>query len=175
MDTLCLEAAVGQLLAQRRLTLALAESCTGGLVAHRITNVSGSSSYFIGGVVAYANGAKERTLGVPAEVLETHGAVSRQAAQAMAHGARVQLGADIGLAVTGIAGPDGGAPHKPVGLVYLHLATRDHDWAEMHVWAGTRHQNKAQSAEAALLLLWRWLQRGPANAAVPPPPRAAGA
>jgi PncC family amidohydrolase len=158
VTTLCLEAAIGQLLTQRRLTLALAESCTGGLVAHRITNVPGSSAYLIGVVVAYSNDAKARVLGVPTQVLAERGAVSPQAALAMAQGARSLFGTDIGLAVTGVAGPGGGSPDKPIGLVYLHLTTPDGDWDERHLWAGSRHQNKAQSADAALLLLCRWLR-----------------
>jgi PncC family amidohydrolase len=109
----------------RGLTVALAESCTGGLVAASITAVAGSSGYFLGGVVSYANEAKEELLGVPSAALAAHGAVSAQVAKAMAHGARSRFGADIAAAITGIAGPDGGSAEKPVGLVYVGLARED--------------------------------------------------
>src|SRR3989304_4718180 len=110
-----LEEVVGKLLTERKMTLALGESCTGGLVAHRLTNVPGSSSYVLGGIIAYSNEAKERLLGVRHETLEEHGAVSAETAIEMARGARATLGADVGLSVTGIAGPGGGAPGKPAG------------------------------------------------------------
>ena len=108
---------------ERGITIALAESCTGGLVAATITEVAGSSDYFLGGVVSYANAAKEAILGVPVSTLEAHGAVSAQVAMAMAHGAKARFGADLAAAITGVAGPGGGTPQKPVGLVYLALAT----------------------------------------------------
>ena len=107
------------------LTVATAESCTGGLVAHALTEVPGSSAYVRGGIVAYANEVKTALLGVPAEVLEAHGAVSAQVAVAMAEGARERLGTDLGVGVTGVAGPDGGTEEKPVGLVYFHVSTPD--------------------------------------------------
>jgi PncC family amidohydrolase len=113
-----LEVIVGQLLLQRKLTMALAESCTGGLVGHRLTDVPGSSAYLLGGIVAYSYDAKELLLGVQHNTLYDHGAVSAETAVEMARGARRALGADIGLSVTGIAGPGGGLPGKPVGLVY---------------------------------------------------------
>ncbi len=106
-------------------TLAVAESCTGGMIAQQITAIPGVSSFFLGGVVSYANSAKAELLGVPAELIETHGAVSGEVAEAMARGARGRLHADVGLSVTGIAGPDGGSAEKPVGLVYVGLATGD--------------------------------------------------
>lgn len=117
--------AVGKLLAERGETLALAESCTGGLIAKEITDVPGSSKYFLEGFVTYTNEAKERTLGVPHELIEAHGAVSGEVAEAMAEGALRATGADWALSVTGIAGPDGGSAEKPVGLVYFGLATSD--------------------------------------------------
>jgi nicotinamide-nucleotide amidase len=115
-----IEALVLELYRERGWTLATAESCTGGLVAARLTSVAGSSDVFLGGVVAYSNGLKLSELAVPAEVLETYGAVSAETAAAMAAGARARLGADVAVAVTGVAGPGGGTPEKPVGLVYVH-------------------------------------------------------
>jgi nicotinamide-nucleotide amidase len=117
-----LEQVVGKLLVAKGLKLAVAESCTGGLIAKRVTDVPGSSRYFLSGLVAYANEAKIDLLGVARELIEMHGAVSPEVAEAMAQGVKYRTGADIGVAVTGIAGPDGGTPEKPVGLVYLGLA-----------------------------------------------------
>ncbi len=148
-----LEKQVGALLSRRGLTLATAESCTGGLLAHRLTNVSGSSSYFVGGVVAYAYEAKEALLGVHHETLVQYGAVSEQVALEMARGVRQRLGTDLGLSVTGVAGPSGGTPEKPVGLTYIALAGSEGEQCERHVWQGDRLENKALSAEAALHLL----------------------
>ncbi len=140
------------------LTLSLAESCTGGLIAHRITNISGSSNYFLGGVVAYSNEAKEKILGLPHETLLRYGAVSEESARAMAEGARRLFVSDLALAVTGIAGPTGGTPEKPVGLVYIALAAEEEVRCERHIWSGDRLQNKAQSAEAALEMLIAYLK-----------------
>ena len=153
-----LEVQVGALLKARNLTLALAESCTGGLVGHRITEVPGSSTYFLGGIVAYAYDIKERQLGVSHATLYDCGAVSPETALEMSRGARHALGADIGLSTTGIAGPTGGMPGKPVGLVYIALSTRDGERCEEHVWKSDRSGNKALSAEAALDLLRRYLE-----------------
>lgn len=155
------EQRVGQLLAKRGLTLALAESCTGGLIGHRITNVAGSSEYFIGGVVAYANDAKERVLGVGHDTLRDDGAVSEQTALEMARGARCLLMADVALAVTGIVGPGGGMPGKPVGLVYIALSARDVERCERYVWPHDRAGNKAASVDAALGLLLAYLEGCP--------------
>jgi PncC family amidohydrolase len=152
-----LEEKVGELLSQRGWTLAVAESCTGGLVGHRITNVSGSSAYFEGGVISYSNEVKEHVLGVPLETLIDHGAVSKETVLAMARGVRHLLGTDVAVSITGIAGPTGGTPEKPVGLVYIGLAAEDAESAEKHIWAGDRESNKAQTAEAALKLLFSYL------------------
>lgn len=152
-----LEIMIGELLGARGLTLALAESCTGGLLGHWITNVPGSSAYFVGGVTAYAAAVKVSLLGVPGDLLARHGAVSEATALAMARGARCALGADVGLAVTGVAGPGGGTDEKPVGLVFIALADAEDAWAERRVWSGGRLSNKIQSAEAALDLLRRYL------------------
>jgi nicotinamide-nucleotide amidase len=131
-------------------TLATAESCTGGLLGDALTDIAGSSDVYLGGVVAYANSAKIALLGVPAEVLASVGAVSSMTAAAMATGARRQFGAQVALSTTGIAGPGGGSPEKPVGLVYLGLATPDGVWTERHLWPGDRRANKIHSAERAL-------------------------
>ena len=152
------EETIGVLLQERGLTLATAESCTGGLVAHRLTNVPGSSAYFVGGVVAYSNRIKEEMLGVRHETLLTHGAVSEETAREMAQGARRRFGTDLAVAITGIAGPTGGAPDKPVGLTYIALAAVDTERCERRIWSGTRLENKERSAEAALQLALDYLR-----------------
>jgi nicotinamide-nucleotide amidase len=139
-------------------TLATAESCTGGLVAARLTSVPGSSAVVAGGVVAYANGVKERELGVPAPLLAEHGAVSAEVAEAMAHGARERLGVDVAVSVTGIAGPDGGTPEKPVGLVYLHVETPEGGRGREFSFPGDRASIRARSVVGALHLVRRLLQ-----------------
>ena len=154
-----LEVIVGHLLAERKLKLATAESCTGGLVGHRLTNVPGSSGYLEGGVIAYSYEAKERLLGVHHDTLYEHGAVSAETALEMARGARKALGADIGIAVTGIAGPGGGLPGKPVGLVYIALSARTVERVEHFSWDSDREGNKALSAEAALAMLKEFLEQ----------------
>jgi PncC family amidohydrolase len=152
-----LEVIVGQLLLKHKLTLALAESCTGGLVGHRITNVPGSSAYLMGGIVAYSYDAKELLLGVRHNTLYDHGAVSAETAIEMARGARRALGSDIGISVTGIAGPGGGLPGKPVGSVYICLSARDFERVEKFVWDKDRSGNKWASSEAALQMLRDYL------------------
>ena len=152
-----LEQIVGRMLAERKLTLAVAESCTGGLLGHRITNVAGSSEYFEGGVIAYSYDAKERLLSVNHDTLYEHGAVSPETALGMARGARKALGADIGLSITGIAGPGGGLPGKPVGLTFIALSARNVERVERFVWEGDREGNKARSADAALTVLKEFL------------------
>jgi PncC family amidohydrolase len=154
-----LEEQTGALLSQRGWSLAAAESCTGGLLGHRITNVPGSSTYFQGGIISYSNDAKEEILAVPHETLVEHGAVSEETALAMAHAARRLFDTDIGLSVTGIAGPTGGTTEKPVGLVYIGLAAEGFALCEKHIWKGGRAHNKQQSAEAALRLLLKYLTR----------------
>jgi PncC family amidohydrolase len=135
------------------LTVATAESCTGGLVASSITDISGSSGYFRGGVVAYANEAKMALLGVGAELLESHGAVSAQVARAMAMHVRESLGADVAVSVTGVAGPGGGTDAKPVGLTYVAVADRSGVTVQRFTWSGDRLANKESSARAALAML----------------------
>jgi PncC family amidohydrolase len=152
------EARIGVLLRQRGATLASAESCTGGLIGHLVTNVSGSSYYFLGGVMAYANTVKQHLLGVCAETLDAHGAVSEPTATQMAHGVRRLLGADYGLSVTGIAGPTGATPGKPVGLAYIALVGPGIERCERHVWDGDRVANKVSSARRALQMLIEHLE-----------------
>ena len=138
---------------RRGLTVAVAESCTGGLVADALTDVPGSSGYFLGGIVSYADAAKERLLGVSPEVLAAHGAVSAQAARAMAEGVRDRFEAAIAASVTGIAGPDGGSEAKPVGLTYVAVADEGGVDVRRFQWSGDRIANKESSAEAVLELL----------------------
>ena len=137
----------------RGLTVATAESCTGGLVAHLLTEVPGSSGYLLGGIVSYSDAVKRDELGVPAEMLASHGAVSAQVAIAMADGVRERLATDLGVGITGVAGPDGGSEAKPVGLVYVAVAGLGPAEVRRYVWPGDRSQNKRSSAEAAIGLL----------------------
>ena len=156
-----IEAHVLSLCAARGLTLATAESCTGGMVAARLTGIPGASEVLRGGVVAYANEVKEGELGVPAALLAEHGAVSPEVAAAMAHGARERLGADVAVAVTGIAGPDGGTPEKPVGLVYLHVEGPDGGRGREFSFPGDRASIRARSTVGALHLVRRHLTERP--------------
>jgi PncC family amidohydrolase len=144
-----------------RLHLALAESCTGGLIGHRLTNIPGSSNYYLGSVTAYAYEAKVRLLGVKWPTLEKHGAVSRETALEMALGVRQAFGADVGVSITGIAGPGGGIPGKPVGLTWIAISAENHLEAYSYIWKGSRIEVKAQSAEAALRLLDEYLRSLP--------------
>jgi PncC family amidohydrolase len=137
----------------RGITVATVESCTGGLVGHLITETAGSSAYYLGGFVTYSDALKRDSVGVPREVLEAHGAVSAQTAVAMATGGRERAGADYGASVTGIAGPDGGSPQKPVGLTYVAVADGSGVDVRRYVWAGDRGDNKRASAEAVLEML----------------------
>jgi nicotinamide-nucleotide amidase len=143
---------------ERGLTLAAAESCTGGLVSARLTAIAGSSDVFRGGVVAYANEVKENELGVPHDVLERHGAVSAEAARAMAEGVRERLGADVGVAVTGVAGPGGGSEEKPVGLVFVHAVGPDGEEARRTELPGDREMIRGRATAASLHLARRLLQ-----------------
>ncbi len=148
-----LAAQLGARCVARGITVATAESCTGGLVAHLISEVPGSSAYLRGGIVAYADDVKRSMLDVPDEVLASHGAVSAQVALAMADGARARFGVDLAVGVTGIAGPDGGTEAKPVGLAYVAVTgLGDPDVRRFH-WPGDRAANKRASAEAALGML----------------------
>jgi nicotinamide-nucleotide amidase len=155
-DDETLESAVGRLLKERGDTLALAESCTGGLLAKRLTDVAGSSAYLKEGLVTYSNESKERLLGVPRDLIMEHGAVSEPVAREMAEGARKIAGADYGLSVTGIAGPDGGTEEKPVGLVFVGLSDAEGTFAErldLSAWARSREAIRERSANRAFDLL----------------------
>jgi nicotinamide-nucleotide amidase len=152
-SSLPVECVIGRRLTERRQTLATAESCSGGLVAHRITNVPGASEYFLGGVVAYGNDAKVNLLGVNPDDIADHGAVSEPVARRMAEGARSRFGADFGIGITGIAGPGGGAAGKPVGLVYIAVADGRTTVAARTVFDGPREAVKEQTAEKALFML----------------------
>lgn len=149
-----LEARVGELMMARNWTLGTAESCTGGLVMHRLTNVAGSSAYVLGGVVAYSNQVKQSQLQVRQGTLMAYGAVSEQVAEEMATGLRALLHVDVAISITGIAGPGGGTAEKPVGLTYIGVAgPNDVLVVRQHVWNGDREAVKAASAEAALALV----------------------
>lgn len=163
MDSDRLEQVVERLQAlclERRLTVATAESCTGGLVAKLITDVAGSSGYFRGGVVSYADDAKVRLLGVPEDELAAHGAVSAQVARSMAVGALSRTGADVAVAVTGVAGPGGGSSAKPVGLTYVAVADAAGVDVRRFVWTGDRSANRDASARAAIELLLERVSAG---------------
>lgn len=155
MDDQSLEAVVAKDLLSKQLTLALAESCTGGLIGHRLTSIPGSSGFLERGFVVYSNRAKVEELGVLQSTLDRFGAVSEETAKEMAEGARLAARTDLGLAVTGIAGPGGGTESKPVGLVYISLASAGDTIVQRHLWKGTREQIKNRAALMALRLLWQ--------------------
>jgi PncC family amidohydrolase len=136
---------------EKKLTLGTVESATGGLISHLITNIPGSSDVFQGSIISYSNEIKMKTVGVKAETLKKYGAVSARAAEDMASGGRTVLGVDICVADTGIAGPGGAAPGKPVGLFYLGLANKDGTFSRKHLFKGTRAENKQQAAQTALM------------------------
>jgi nicotinamide-nucleotide amidase len=152
-----LEEVVGALLKQRRLKIAVAESCTGGLIGGRITSIAGSSEYFERGSVVYSDLAKTEMLGVPPDLIEKHGAVSGQVAEAMARGMLQAAHTDLGLAVTGIAGPGGGTQQKPVGLVYTALASPNEIKTTEHRFLGTREQVRIRASQMALDMVRRYL------------------
>lgn len=147
------EIAVGKILLKKKLTLAVAESCTGGLISNRITNVAGSSDYFLCGIVAYSNGIKERLLGVSGKSIKKYGVVSKQVALEMAKGVRLIVKTDIGIGITGVAGPTGGTKTKPVGLVYIVFAADKKEIVKEFRFKGSRKDIKFQASEAALNLI----------------------
>ena len=152
-----LEQEVGNLLRQKGLTLGLVESASGGLISHRITNVPGSSDYYKGSVTAYSNEVKSKVVGVREDTINQYGAVSPQVAEEMAQGGRKLLAADICLADTGIAGPSGATPGKPVGLFYIGLSHGERTYSRKHIFQGDREQNKQSAAETALGWLKEYL------------------
>jgi nicotinamide-nucleotide amidase len=155
--TVSMDEMVAGLFRERGLTLSLAESCTGGLISKRITDVPGSSAFFLGGAVTYGNDAKVRMLGVPDEILDSRGSVSAECAVAMAEGVRSRFGSDLGLAVTGIAGPGGGTEEKPVGTVFISLVTPDECRTERFRFTGNREEIRIMTAWTALDWLRRYL------------------
>lgn len=140
------------ILKEKHLKIATAESCTGGLISHTLTNISGSSEYFDRGIVSYSNNAKTELLGVSENILEKYGAVSEQVAKAMAEGVRKRSNVDIGIATTGIAGPTGGTKEKPVGLVYISISSTNNTIVKKFKFAGSRLENKESTCNAALNL-----------------------
>lgn len=165
VDLTALAARLGELGSASGLTVATVESCTGGLIGHLITEVPGSSAYYVGGFVTYSDAQKREAVGVGDEVLAAHGAVSAQVAMAMATGGRMRTGADLAVSVTGIAGPDGGTPQKPVGLTYVAVADADGTEVRRFIWGGDRSDNKRRSAAAALELLLERLERAATTSA----------
>ena len=147
------------ILKKQNLKIATAESCTGGLIAHTLTNLSGSSDYFDRGVVSYSNKSKIELLGVPEKLIDKYGAVSNPVAKAMADGIRVKSEVDIGISTTGIAGPTGGTKEKPVGLVFIAISTKDNVSVKKYQFGGNRIQNKYDTCKAALDMLYDNLKR----------------
>ena len=152
-----LEQGVAKLLREKGLTLGVVESATGGLLSHLITNVPGSSDYYQGSITAYSNQIKIKVVGVREETIKKYGAVSHEVAKEMAHGGRRVLASDICLADTGIAGPGGASPEKPVGLFYLSLSCESGTQSRKHTFSGDREQNKPDAAQAALVWLKEYL------------------
>jgi nicotinamide-nucleotide amidase len=152
-----LEEVLGKMLAERKLTIAVAESCTGGMIADKLTNVPGSSRYFERGVVTYSNDSKTQLLGVPAALIVQYGAVSKEVAEAMAAGVRSSAKTDVAVSTTGIAGPDGGTPEKPVGLVYMGYADSRGTFSLKFQFATGRRRIKERASQAALELVRRRL------------------
>jgi nicotinamide-nucleotide amidase len=152
-----LEQEIGDLLRQKKLTLGVVESATGGLISHLITNVPGSSDYYLGSITSYSNEAKIKLVGVKAATLSKYGAVSPQVAEGMAQGGRKVLAVDICLSDTGIAGPGGATPGKPAGLFYIGMSHQGGTFSQKHIFGGDREQNKRSAAEAALIWLKEYL------------------
>ena len=148
---------IAELMNKHKFTLAIAESCTGGLICHTVTNIAGSSSFFEMGIVSYSDTAKMNLLNVQRKTLQCHGAVSSQTAEEMAQGIRTKAGADIGLSSTGIAGPGGGTPDKPVGLVYIALSDKKGTASYKYTFRGNRWENKESTCQKSLELLIKCL------------------
>mgnify|MGYP002747690525 CR=1 FL=1 len=145
---------LGRELRARGLTISCAESCTGGLLTSVLTDIPGSSAYVMGSIVSYSNDVKSRVLGVSEEILSSRGAVSEEAAREMAEGVRRLMQTDIGVGITGVAGPDGGSEEKPVGLIYISVANRSHTIVEKNNFSGTRLENKNAAVEKALQMIY---------------------
>jgi nicotinamide-nucleotide amidase len=160
-DNQSLPEIVGELLRQRKMTLAVAESCTGGLLGKIITDIPGSSDYFLGGIIAYSNDIKIKLLSVPPEIIGNHGAVSEQCVRFMAEGTRKLFGSDIALSITGIAGPNGGTSEKPVGLIYIGFASGDKIVVREERFGAERERNRERSATIALDMVRKYLKGDP--------------
>jgi nicotinamide-nucleotide amidase len=150
---------VAQLLTEKHLTIATAESCTGGLLGHVLTSISGSSAYYDRGIISYTNQAKHDLLNIPIELLETYGAVSEQVAKSMSEGVRTLAYTDLGISTTGIAGPTGGTKEKPVGLVYIGVSTKNKTIVKRCEFQGSRLENKDSTCMEALQLLKQMIQQ----------------
>jgi nicotinamide-nucleotide amidase len=155
-----IEKGIGELLRKRGWTLSIAESCTGGLICDRITDIPGCSDYFMGGMVTYSNESKEEHLGVPMDDIKKFGAVSPEVAKKMAQGVRKAFGTTFGLSTTGIAGPGGGTKEKPVGLVFIGLAHGKKTWVEKFNFAGNRRNIKEKATEKAICFFYEKLMQG---------------
>jgi nicotinamide-nucleotide amidase len=153
-----IEKTIGTILSNKRMTLGVIESATGGLISHRITNVAGSSDYYKGSITAYSNEIKNRIVGVKAETLEIYGSVSARTAEELASGGKRILEVDICIADTGIAGPGGATPDKPIGLFYIGLSHKNTTFNRKHIFTGDREQNKKEAAETALQILKEYLE-----------------
>ena len=153
-----LELKIGSQLCLKKLKLVTAESCTGGLIGHRLTNIPGSSDYYLGGIIAYSNDVKVALLDVSWETLEKFGAVSHETVLEMARGVRKALHADIAVSVSGIAGPSGGLPEKPVGTTWIGLSTPEGDWARVYCFDADRVMNKSRFADAAIRMVFDYLE-----------------
>ena len=149
---------VAQLMLKKKLTISTAESCTGGMLAGQFTSIPGSSEFYLGSIVSYDNSIKEKLLGVPPDLLEKYGAVSREVGIAMAERSRFLIGSDLGIGITGIAGPGGGTPEKPVGLVYIALAAADLSTCVEYHFTGDRETNRQRIVRSAQYLIWKYLK-----------------
>jgi len=154
-----LESDVASLLSRKKITLAVAESCTGGLLSHRLTNISGSSKYYECGIVSYSNQAKVEILGISREMIEAKGAVSKEVAGEMALRVREIRHTDLGLGITGIAGPEGGSSEKPVGLVYVAMSSAEGTRCRRFIFAGKRKMIKWKTSQIALNMLREYLEQ----------------
>jgi nicotinamide-nucleotide amidase len=150
---------ISNMLKNQKLVIATAESCTGGLISHTLTNISGSSEYFDRGIITYSNRAKMELLDVPEDILKNYGAVSMEVAKSMAKGVRIKSNVDIGISTTGIAGPTGGSKEKPVGLVFIAISTENNTFVKKFNFSGNRLQNKKSTCDAALDMLLYVLTR----------------